>query len=173
MKCTACHKEHTKKEVIYTDTKVPYCANPFTCNDDHPNSVKNIVARGGAIQMFTEDELESNLFATMNVTPEMKERIMKIATKPQSIRLSKLEIAHYLILLQESKGLASISEAVRYCVTKTMVAEPIKYEAPEPEPEVLKLGSEMIEIPIIPNSVNVDWNTVKEPEKEKEEEFTF
>jgi hypothetical protein len=161
MKCTACGKEHTKKEIIYTEDKLPYCGNPFTCNDAHPNSIKNILANQGAVKMFTEEELAVNNFETLNVTAEMKERIMKIATKPQSIRLSKLEIAHYLIMLQDTKKLSSISEAVRYCVSLAMRAEPVQEQEPK-QSDVLKLGNTMVEIPIEKNVEPAD-----------EEQFTF
>jgi hypothetical protein len=97
MKCTACAKELIKKDTLYTEDKYPFCINPYTCNDNHPNSIKHVLERQGAVRLFTEDELENVTFQSLNVTEEMKERIMKVATKPQSIRLSKLEIAHYLI----------------------------------------------------------------------------
>lgn len=145
MKCTACHKELAKKEVFFTEDRLPYCGNPFTCHEDHPNSVKNIVARGGAVELYTEDELETNLFQNLDVSDEMKERIMKIATKPQSIRLNKVDISHYLIQLQENKDLSSLSEAIRYCVQLAMETEPIDApmkdeaepmeDAPEAPPE--------------------------------------
>lgn len=128
MKCLACHKELGKKEVVFTEDKHPYCINPFACSNTHPNSVANIVARGGAIKMLSEEELENNLFNRTDISDEMKDRIMKVATKPQSIRLSKYEIAHYLLQLQEVKELSSISEAVRYCVNLAMEMEPIRTE---------------------------------------------
>lgn len=188
MKCVACGKEGTKKEILLTEDKQAYCANPFTCNEYHPNSVNNIVERAGAIRMFTEDELEENIFDKLDVSDEMKERIMKIATKPQSIRLTKLEIAHYLIALQDQReDISSISEAVRHCVQLAMKVEPIApkqptgepvvVSQPEPEPEVT--GGIKFTVPDIPKSVNVDWNKVEKVEEpkpevnEEEEEFTF
>lgn len=131
MKCHACSRELSRKEVLYTKDRLPYCNNPMVCNDDHPNSVKNILARGGAAQMFTEDELESNIFETLNVSAEMKDRIMKIATKPQSIRLSKVDIAYYLIMLQDKHDMSSLSEAIRHCVHVAMNVEPMD-EIPAP-----------------------------------------
>lgn len=131
-KCVACFKELGKKDVVFTEDKHPYCSNPFVCNDAHPNSVQNIIARGGAVKMFTEEELETSIFDRLAISDEMKDRIMKIASKPQSIRLSKYEIAYYLLQLQESKDLASISEAIRYCVNLAMRVEPVDgVEAPD------------------------------------------
>lgn len=124
-KCNACFKELGKKDVVYTEDKQPYCVNPFVCNEFHPNSVNNIIARGGAVRMFTEEELETNIFDKYNVSDEMKERVMKVANKPQSIRLSKYDIAYYLLQLQATRELSSISEAVRYCVGLAMEQEPI------------------------------------------------
>lgn len=139
MQCTACSKEYTKKEIVYSTERLPYCPNPFVCNEDHPNSPDNIVARGGAVKMFTESELEDNTFEMLEVSDAMKERIMKIATKPQSIRLSKLDIAHYLIMLQETRNLASISEAVRHCVSLAIKFEPID-DANYVEPEIEEMN---------------------------------
>jgi hypothetical protein len=82
--------------------------------------------------MFTEEELETSIFDRLSISEEMKDRIMKIASKPQSIRLSKYEIAYYLLQLQESKELTSISEAIRYCVNLAMKVEPVDgVEAPD------------------------------------------
>lgn len=187
MRCTACNKELNKKEVVYTEDKRPYCQNPFQCNENHPNSVQNILARGGAVDLYTEDELENNIFDRLNISDEMKDRILKVATKPQSIRLSKYEIAYYLIALQEERELASISEAVRYCVQLAMTIEPITKgqppaqpqgePTPEPEQQVIEKSKGVkIVVPDIPKSVNVDWNNLPqvEPEPEKEEEeMTF
>lgn len=171
MKCTACHTELTKKETLYTEDKLPYCINPYTCNDNHPNSIKNILARQGAVKLFTEDELESVTFHSLDVSAEMKERIMKVATKPQSIRLSKLEIAHYLIELQEAKEFSSLSECIRYCVSETMKIHPIgKMNQPKlPEREFLNKHFEVLPEP-------EEEPTPLEPEvtqPKEEEEFTF
>lgn len=186
-KCNGCYKELNKKEVVYTEDKIAYCKNPFECSDVHPNSVANIVARGGAVKMYTEDELENNIFDRLNISDEMKDRIIKVASKPQSIRLSKYEIAYYLLQLQATKELASISEAVRYCVNFTMEQEPIDVpvnDVPESEesadlieaisgvhealteetPKKLKLdntGTLSFKVPDVPKSVNVDWSKVQ------------
>jgi hypothetical protein len=180
MKCLACSKELAKKDVVFTEDKHPYCSNPFTCNDLHPNSVHNIIARGAAEKMFTEEELETSIFDRLAITNEMKERIMKIASKPQSIRLSKYEIAYYLLQLQEVKELASISEAIRYCVNLAMKVEPAEgVEAPESiessdEAVEIKKGLTGIVIPEITKSINVDWSKVEVPASvpaEEEDEF--
>lgn len=196
-KCTACFKELSKKDVVFTEDKVPYCKNPFECGDIHPNSVVNIVARGGAIKMYTEVELEDNIFDRLHISSEMKERIIKVASKPQSIRLSKYDIAYYLLQLQATKELASISEAVRYCVNFTMAKEPIDVpvndvpvdessdneEILAPTP-IMKKGKgvkiipkeETVTVPDMPKSINVDWNNlppVEPTKKEEEDEFTF
>lgn len=149
MKCTACEKELSRRDVLYTEDKQPYCVNPFTCNDKHPNSVKNILARGGAIELFTEEELEKNLFENLDVPEEMKERIIRVATKPQSIRLNMVEIAHYVLELQDRKKLESISEAVRYCIRKTMADEPLE--------------TMVVELP------DFDAESVEEPEHQESE----
>lgn len=125
MQCSACGKELSKRDALFTEKRLPYCPNPFDCNEDHPNSVKNILARKDAVKMYSEDELESSIFENLNVSDEVKKRITRIASKPQSIRIPKVELAYYLLKLQEYHGLPSIAEAVRYCIEATMDGEPI------------------------------------------------
>jgi hypothetical protein len=127
MKCAACNKELTRKEAMFTKEREPYCPNPFECEHmDHPNSVQNIVARGGAVTLFTDEQVQVDTIKNLNVSPEMMERIQKVATKPQSIRLNRQDISYYLLKLQETQKMASISEAVRYCVNYTMEHAPIE-----------------------------------------------
>ena len=184
MKCSACNKERNKKEIVYTKDKLPYCSNPFTCGDNHPNSTKNILTRQSDIKMYTESELDTVLFEVLNVPEEIKERVKKIASKPQSIRLNKNDVAYYLTMLQETKGFSSLSEAVRYCVTLASETEPIKGVFPpqanfvasnfEEKPKALRLGEDTIEIPLVPSSVNVDWDNLEaEPEATEEDELVF
>lgn len=195
MKCLACGKEGTKKDFLFDENKKAYCVNPFTCNEHHPNSVPNIIARGGAVKMFTEEELELNFFEIKHISEEMRERIMRVATKPQSIRLSKFEIAHYLLELQDKRGLSSISEAVRYCVLYTQKHMPIDaadegLEVPPDESsdvfEEESIPAPVIEkskgVKIIPatTSINVNWDEIDrqrienpEPVKVEDEEDEF
>lgn len=167
MKCLACNKDLNKKEVVYTEHKQPYCINPFTCNENHPNSPENIVSRGGAVKLYSAEELETNLFERIQLTNEMKDRIIKMATKPQSIRLSKYDIAYHLIRLQETKNLASISEAVRYCVHLAMIMEPIEEPVEEQEPVEPVVVSNLPDVTVQKASIKY------EPKEAKEEEFTF
>lgn len=188
MKCTACEKELTRKEALYTEDKLPYCPNPFACSDKHPNSVPNIVERKGAVKMFTEEELEVNTFENLNVSPEMRKRIMKVATKPQSIRLFKVDIAYYVLQLQESKGLSSISEAVRYCIEQTMEREPLDNEVEnipdessnevmeteivfdEQTPEPIKAIIKKPTVKVVPKAKDLIMNQI---EKKDEDELVF
>lgn len=136
MKCIACSKENLKRETVYTEDKTPYCHNASTCNEQHPNSVENILARQGAVKLYSEEELDSVIFENLNVSSDMKNRIIKVATKPQSIRLSKIDIAHYLVNLQETMGMSSLSEAIRYCVTIAMQKERQQEQLTEYKEEV-------------------------------------
>jgi hypothetical protein len=182
MKCVACEKELTKKDLLYTEDKQAYCVNPFTCSENHPNSVKNILARGAAVKLYNEVELEENTFDKLEVSDEMKDRITKAVTKPQSIRLSKVPIAHYLLAKQEEEGLGSISEAVRYCIEIAMKVEPLTGNVPTREEKreaVLSKAQELesqsivdqtkglsgaltgIVVPDVPKTLNVDWDEIK------------
>lgn len=125
MKCYACGKGLSKKEALYTEDRKTYCKNPFECTEEHPNSVKNIVERGGAERLYSEEELGKVFFKDQNISEEVKERVIRLATRPQSLRIMGLDVAYYVLMLQKEKGLSSISEAVRYCILKTMEVEPI------------------------------------------------
>jgi Arc/MetJ-type ribon-helix-helix transcriptional regulator len=165
MRCSACGRELNRKEVLYTEDRRPFCSNPFVCNQDHPNSPDNIIARNGAIRMYSEEELERSIFESLHVSDEMKERIIKVATKPQSIRLSKVDIAYYILQLQETKGFSSISEAVRYCIQLAMQVEPMEHTfkeeatTEEEEPKVIKVA----DVPPAPPKINT----------KKDEEYVF
>lgn len=195
MNCTACNIELMKKDVRYTEDRLPYCGNPMTCSEEHPNSPKNIIERLGAVKMFSEEELERNIFETLDVSEEMKERIIKVATKPQSIRLSKMDVAYYVLKLQEAKELASVSEAVRYCIELAMTTQPIgellepssePIEEPEvfnPEIEELEEVARFVEpepvevkkgVKVIPKAKDLIMAQIEEKEEEPEEnKFVF
>lgn len=163
MKCSACGRVLTKKDVLYTEDRRPFCRNPLECNDEHPNSAKNIIERQGTVQMYSEEELDRDVLENLEISDEMKERIIKLATKPQSIRLSRVDIAYYLLRLQEAKGLSSLSEVIRYCISLAMQVEHTFTEesATEEETEVIKVA----DVPPAPPKVNVAKN--------EEEEFVF
>lgn len=173
MKCTACGKELTKKEILYTEDKIPYHANPFECGHAlHPNSVENIVARGGAVKLYTEDELEKTAYQRLDVSDEIKSQIEKIISKPQSIRLMSVDLAYYLIQLQIHRGLPNLAEAVRYCIRQTLETHPIdaieeNLELPEdPEQE-----SELESKPVI--KFTVPDEPAKVEIEDEEESMTF
>lgn len=165
MRCSACGRELTKKDVLYTEDRRPFCRNPFECNDEHPNSVKNIIERQGTVQMYSEEELERDILENLEISDEMKERITKLATKPQSIRLSRVDIAYYLLRLQETKGFSSLSEAIRYCINLAMQVEPMEHTFTE-EPVTEEEKTEVIkvtDVPPAPPKINT----------KNEEEFVF
>ena len=146
MKCTACAKELSRKEAMFTKERDPYCPNPFNCESiNHPNSVKNIVARGGAVPLYTDEQIEFDMLKNLDLTPEMRDRIQKVATKPQSIRLNRQDIAYYLLKLQETHKMASISEAVRYCVNFAMENSPIETKEETAPTKVLNSTATQIE----------------------------
>ncbi|MGG3907241.1 hypothetical protein [Geobacillus stearothermophilus] len=165
MRCSACGRELTKKDVLYTEDRQPFCRNPFECSDDHPNSAKNIIERQGTVRMYSEEELERNILDILEISDEMKERIVKLATKPQSIRLSRVDIAYYLLRLQETKGFSSLSEAIRYCIQLAMQVEPMEHtftEESTTEEEDSKVFT-VADAPLAPPKINV----------KKDEELVF
>lgn len=137
MKCVACEKDLPKKETVYTESKEAYCINPFTCNENHPNSPQNIVARGNAMKLFTEKELDHYQTENLDLSQIEKEKIHRIVTKPMTVRINQVPLAYYLLQVQEEYGLGSLSESIRMCVEQMSIHSPIgkPLETKKPEEE--------------------------------------
>jgi hypothetical protein len=118
MKCLACQRELSKKETLYDENHDPFCSNAAICNDEHPNSVKNILARQGAATLYTEKELEVNEYENLNLPEDVKDQVLKMVKRPTTVRISDVSLAVHLVQLKDNYGLSSISEAIRFCVQK-------------------------------------------------------
>jgi hypothetical protein len=130
----------TKKETVYTIEGLPYCNNPYSCGEDHPNSTKNILERGKDVKMYTEKELEVRRYEMLDLTDEQREQIERIVTKPMTVRINQVELAYYLLQVREQYGVGSLSEAVRLCVQKMHELFPIGEvlpTAPKPKKEIV------------------------------------
>lgn len=119
--CAACGKERKSKYLMYDpETLKPYCENPYICNDEHPNSNKNLIKYQKVIQLIGyEDASEAfrlQLMESYKNDKDVVSRIQAILTKPSNIRIQDPELAKFLVEFQDAQGFDSLSETFRYCV---------------------------------------------------------
>lgn len=118
--CSACGKERKKKGILYhPETFMPFCDNPWVCNDEHPNSPKNLIARGGELELIQleEAELKFNQQVVLNQPdPEIAQKIRKMVKNPTTVRIGDPRTAEFILELQKKFGFGSVAEAIRYCI---------------------------------------------------------
>jgi hypothetical protein len=118
--CAACGKERKKKGIMYDpETFMPYCDNPYVCNDKHPNSPVNLIARGGELKLIAleEAELKFNQYVVMNQPDkEIAEKIRKMVKNPTTVRIGDPRTAEFILELQKKFAFGSVAEAIRYCI---------------------------------------------------------
>lgn len=118
--CSACGKERKKKGVLYhPETFMPFCDNPWVCNDEHPNSPKNLIARGVELELIhlEEAELKFNQQVVLNQPdPEIAQKIRKMVKNPTTVRIGDPRTAEFILELQKKFGFGSVAEAIRYCI---------------------------------------------------------
>jgi lipid II:glycine glycyltransferase (peptidoglycan interpeptide bridge formation enzyme) len=98
---------------------MPFCDNPWVCNDEHPNSPKNLIARGGELELIEleEAELKFNQQIVLNQPdPEIAQKIRKMVKNPTTVRISDPRTAEFVLELQKKFGFGSVAEAIRYCI---------------------------------------------------------
>lgn len=133
--CVACGKMR-KKLMYHPETLAPYCVSPYICTVHHPNSVDQVLERGKEIKFIDLETAirEHKEKLIENYNREEVERIRRLATQPQSIRLSDPEIAEFIVSIMKTESLSSVSEAVRYCVGIAMRQYHAEEEEEQPEP---------------------------------------
>ena len=119
--CAACGKERKSKYLKYDpETLKPYCDNPFICNDEHLNSVKNLIKYQKESQLISFEQASEafrrQLMESYKNDKDIVSRIQSILTKPSNIRIQDPELAKFLVEFQDEKGFESLSETFRYCV---------------------------------------------------------
>lgn len=129
--CTVCNENRKRKGILYhPETFLPYCANPFDCNEDHPNSPDNVAKRAiehgsveaGKMNMlpFDEAEVQFQIWLETHHDAEEAERIRRMTTRPVTFRVGNYEIAEFLLKYQDAVGAKSVSDVVRYCIEQMM-----------------------------------------------------
>lgn len=150
--CTACHAERKQRQLGYDpETLLPYCIHAYMCNENHPNSVPNILKRQGELKLIPYAEAEAVCLGLI-ANKEEYEAIKQMLSKPITLRIGDPELAKFILDLQKQLDLPDRSAAIRYCIqlvkdqpitaeqhttTSFPVSAPVqpKVEEPVPVPE--------------------------------------
>lgn len=120
--CNACGVERRKKNIAYDPTNfMPYCDNPYICNEDHPNSPKNLIARGAELQLLSYEEAQAKFadwVAMSHPDREIAEKIRRMVMYPISVRIGDPGLAQFILEFQQEFQMDSISDTIRYCVQR-------------------------------------------------------
>lgn len=181
--CSACGKERKKKGILYhPETFMPFCDNPWVCNDDHPNSPKNLIARGGELELIQleEAELKFNQQVVLNQPdPEIATKIRKMVKNPTTVRIGDPRTAEFILELQKKFAFGSVAEAIRYCIETVRENEDTFYkdyvkaeQEKEADEQEQDLVAELEKVPAEVEEVNVEaaqkaMKELEEKEKEK------
>jgi hypothetical protein len=175
--CAACGVERKKKGIRYSpEDFMPYCDNPYVCNENHPNAPKNLLLRGAELALIPYAEAEEKYKAYLDKNlpnSEMAEKIRRMVTNPTTVRVADPGLAQFLLEFQEEMQFDSISDTIRFCVQKMRESRHGFYsdhkviaeaKAEEKRVEVQKAEIEKaVAKPIQPKT---------EPEPDEEEVFT-
>ena len=120
--CAACGVERKKKNIAYDPTDfMPYCDNPYICNEEHPNSPKNLIARGAELKLLSYEEAQAKFadwMATKLPDKELAEKIRRMVMHPISVRIGDPGLAQFILEFQKEFQMDSVSDTIRYCVQK-------------------------------------------------------
>lgn len=128
--CMACGQERKVKDKIayHPETFEPYCSTPYICNDEHPNSPKNLMANrtkypntyGQTILLPYEEAKEQyhKWLEANHPHPEKVAKIRKMVENPMTFRIGSPELAEFLLNLQEEMGFTSMSDTLKLCITR-------------------------------------------------------
>lgn len=130
--CAACGAGRKAKNLRYDpQTFLPYCDAPHICNEQHPNSPLNLIQRQAVAELVTSEQIKEAYQQHLieNYTDsDAAGKIHRLMLKPTTIRIMDPDMAEYLVNLQESKGLASLAETIRYCIQVMMENQGVFYK---------------------------------------------
>ncbi len=122
--CKACGTERKKKGIMYDPADfMPYCDNPYICNDEHPNSPKNLIARGTEMQLipFEEAQEKFQVWLTLNhPDKEIAEKIKRMVKNPTTVRIGSPDLAQFIIETQNKFAFNSVADTIRYFIQLAM-----------------------------------------------------
>lgn len=176
--CAACHTERKKKGIMYDLTDfMPYCENPYICNDEHPNSPKNLIKRGAELELVSFEEAQEKFQVWLSLNhpdPEIAGKIKRMVKNPTTVRIGSPDLAQFVIETQNKFAFSSVADTIRYFIQLAKDNEGKYYQdyakAAEEKAEVEKEIETQAEID---NLVNVSpvistEQVLEEPVKEKE-----
>lgn len=173
-KCAACGTERQIKKVMYhPESLEPYCESPYKCNDDHPNSPKNIIARSEYLVMLPFEEAQKRFLAWLKLNhPDLEEteRIRKMCSFPISIRITDVAMAQFLLSLEKKMEFKSMSNTIKYCIESLMNAKDGYYTEKRQIQEKIREQKKTEEIV---QSVENVLNGSDDKEEVIEDEFVF
>jgi hypothetical protein len=123
--CVACGQERRKKDMIAysSETFEPYCHTPYICNDEHPNSPKNLIKNQMETKLLSYDEAREAYNVWIEKTqdnPERHKKIRRMVENPMTIRIGDADLAKFILDLQDDMEFHSISDTIKYCIQNTM-----------------------------------------------------
>lgn len=121
--CAACGKERKRRSFLYDpQTMKAYCANPYICNDDHPNSPQNIILRQEEAKLVSYDVANEGhkklLLETFDAT--LVKKIKRIMQSPITLRIPDPAMAQFIVESQEELGTVDTSNTIRYFIQIAM-----------------------------------------------------
>lgn len=180
--CAACGIERKKKGILYHPVDfMPYCNNPYICNDDHPNSPKNLIQRGEELTLISLEEAQENFqkwLALNHPDKEIAEKIQRMVKNPTTVRIGSPELAQFVIETQNKFAFSSVADTIRYFIQLAMENEGRYYkdyaEKEDEQKEIEKEIEVQKEIETIVNTpVQESKEDIQEESEELEEEWSF
>lgn len=131
--CVICGMTRKYKNLLYDNQLGAYCASPYQCTANHPNSIANIKKRGTLMEFYTPEEAES-------ISQQKTDAIYKASahqynrrtrdvdterlTQTLSFRVRTAQQADYLAHLMAREGINKVSQAVHYLINFAIERDP-------------------------------------------------
>jgi Arc/MetJ-type ribon-helix-helix transcriptional regulator len=121
--CTACGQERKQKDKLAyrPETFEAYCVSYYFCNEEHPNSPKNILKNQGETILISYEEAKEKYEEWLEANhenPEKVKRIRKMVEAPMTLRLNSPDMAAFILDLQQEMQFTSISDTIRFCIQR-------------------------------------------------------
>lgn len=121
--CAACGKERKRRSFLYDpQTMKAFCANPYICNDDHPNSPQNLILNQNQavlVDYDTANEGHKKLLLE-SFDSAIVDKIKRIMQSPITLRIPDPAMAQFIVESQEELGTGDTSNTIRYFIQIAM-----------------------------------------------------
>jgi hypothetical protein len=121
--CTACGQERKQKDKLayHPETFEAYCVSYYFCNENHPNSPKNVLKNQKETILIPYEEAKEKYQEWLEVNhenPAKVKRIQKMVNAPMTLRLNSPDMAGFILDLQQEMQFTSISDTIRFCIQR-------------------------------------------------------